>query len=137
MEFKDRILINSLPKSGTHLLAKAIEIFGYEEHFSDRPNLKDDSEFETPIFLNRGHVLKALKKEKITPNTEESRDKITIGSLSDLYVETSLLKRWLNAIKPGKYILGHIPKTPILNPLLRDINYHHIFIIRDPREKLC
>ena len=29
----DRILINSLPKSGTHLLAKAIEIFGYEEHF--------------------------------------------------------------------------------------------------------
>lgn len=129
----DRVLVNSLPKSGTHLLAKAMEIFGYEEHFSDRSKLQDDSEFETPIFLNRGWALKALKKEKITPNTEKSSGQIPIGSLSDLYVEKDILKRWLNAIKTGKYILGHLPRTPILNPVLREINYHHVFIIRDPR----
>ncbi|MDE5110531.1 MAG: sulfotransferase domain-containing protein [Trichodesmium sp. St7_bin2_1] len=128
----DRILINSLPKSGTHLLAKAIEIFGYEEHFNPRSNL-DESEFKTPIFLNRREVLKGLKKENITPNTEELSTKISIGALTDLYVETSILKHWLDAIKPGKYILGHIPKTPLLSPLLEDINYHHVFIIRDPR----
>ena len=44
----DRILINSLPKSGTHLLAKAIEIFGYEEHFNPRSNL-DESEFKLSL----------------------------------------------------------------------------------------
>jgi hypothetical protein len=130
---KERILINSLPKSGTHLLAKAIEILGYEEHFSDRPNLQDDSEFETPIFLNRREVIKALKKEKSAPNKEKSSAQICIGALTDLDVETSVLKRWLQAIKPGKYLLGHIPATPLLNPLLAEINYHHVFIIRDPR----
>ncbi|MCH2049458.1 MAG: sulfotransferase domain-containing protein [Trichodesmium sp. ALOHA_ZT_67] len=128
----DKVLINSLPKSGTHLLAKAIEIFGYEEHFSTSSKL-EGSEFKTPIFLNRREVIKGLKKENITPNTEEISTKISIGALTNLYVETSILKHWLDAIKPGKYILGHIPKTPLLNPLLGEINYHHIFIIRDPR----
>lgn len=132
---KDKILINSLPKSGTHLLAKAIELFGYQEHFNYHPNLKNDLELETPIFLNRKWTLKALKKYQNAPHThiQESGSKIAIGALTDLYVETSILKYWLQAIQQGKYILGHIPITPFLNPLLAEINYHHFFIIRDPR----
>ena len=134
---KDKIFINSLPKSGTHLLAKAIEIFGYQEHFTDHSNLKNnlELELETPIFLNHKWTLKALKKQKNTQNrhTQESDSKIAIGALTDLYVETSILSYWLQAIKPTKYILGHIPMTPFLNPLLAEINYHHFFIIRNPK----
>ncbi|MEA5469989.1 sulfotransferase domain-containing protein [Spirulina sp. 06S082] len=130
MKLKERIFINSLPKSGTHLLAKAIEIFGYEEHFSDRPNLEDNSESITPILLNRREVIKALKKENLTPNLNEG---ISIGALTDLFVQPSILQHWLEAIAPGKYILGHIPQTPLLHPLLEAIGCHHVFIIRDPR----
>lgn len=130
MKEKKRILINSLPKSGTHLLAKAIEIFGYEEHFSDRSNLEDDSEFITPILLNRREVLKALKRANLAPNTDAG---ISIGALANLFVEPSVLKNWLDAIQPGKYILGHIPYSSLLNPLLAEIAYAHVFIIRDPR----
>ena len=90
---------------------------------------------ETPIFLNHKWTLKALKKQKNTQNrhTQESDSKIAIGALTDLYVETSILSYWLQAIKPTKYILGHIPMTPFLNPLLAEINYHHFFIIRNPK----
>lgn len=130
MKSKQKILINSLPKSGTHLLAKAIEIFGYEEHFSDRPNLEDDAEFLTPTLLNRREILKALKKENLTPNSDAG---ISIGALSNLFVEPSSLQRWLDAMKPGKYILGHIPYNELLNPVLEAIGFHHVFIIRDPR----
>ncbi len=131
---KDKVFINSLPKSGTHLLAQAIEIFGYEEHFKEQVNLQDEWQLETPRFLTYQWVMKVLKKEQKTSQTEDSQGKIGIGAAaSDFYVETSALKRWLNLIKPGKYILGHVPQTPLLNPLLADINYHHFFIIRDPR----
>ena len=51
-----RVLINSLPKSGTHLLAKAIEILGYQEHF-DHEN-HDSSPI--PWFLNYREVRKKL-----------------------------------------------------------------------------
>ena len=131
---KDRVFINSLPKSGTNLLTKAIEIFGYEEHFSGSFNLEDEWQLETPRFLTYRWVMKVLKKEPIISQTEDSKGKIGIGAaVSDFYVETSTLKRWLNLIKPGKYLIGHVPQTPLLNPLLADINYHHVFIIRDPR----
>jgi hypothetical protein len=131
---KDKIFINSLPKSGTHLLAQAIEIFDYEEHFKQQVNLQDEWQLETPRFLTYQWVMKVLKKEQKTSQKEDSQGKIGIGAaVSDFYVETSALKRWLELIKPGKYILGHVPQTPLLNPLLADINYHHVFIIRDPR----
>jgi hypothetical protein len=131
---KDRVFINSLPKSGTHLLAQAIEIFGYEEHTSINAALEDEWELETPRFLTYRWVMKVLNKEQKTSQTEDSKGKIGIGAaVSDFYVETSTLKHWLNLIKPGKYILGHVPQTPLLNPILGDINYHHVFIIRDPR----
>jgi len=36
-----RILVNSLPKSGTHLLTKAVEIFGYNDYANtQKPNQK-------------------------------------------------------------------------------------------------
>lgn len=134
VEPKDKIFINSLPKSGTHLLAQAIEIFGYEEHTSISADLEDEWELETPRFLTYRWVMKVLnKEEKISP-TEDIEEKIGIGAaVSDFYVERSALKRWLNLIQPGKYILGHVPQTPLLNPLLAEIDYHHVFIIRDPR----
>ncbi|MFN7525644.1 MAG: hypothetical protein ACK5RD_21420, partial [Aphanizomenon sp.] len=73
-----RVLINSLPKSGTHLLAKAIEILGYQEHF-DHEN-HDSSPI--PWFLNYREVRKKLSDEEKLTSTEYSNEKISIGALT-------------------------------------------------------
>ncbi|NEQ11468.1 MAG: sulfotransferase domain-containing protein [Moorea sp. SIO4E2] len=128
-----RVLINSLPKSGTHLLAKAIEIFGYQEHFTNGDNLKDDSDLETPIFFNYREVKKALQKEKSSQKTEAPNKQISVGALTPLYVDKSVFRHWLEVMSEGRYILGHIPQTPVLSEVLADLDYHHVFIIREPR----
>jgi len=119
--FSDRLLINSLPKSGTHLLSQAVEILGYKEHFKERDRK------EIPLFLNYREV----KKRAV--NLKESDEKISIGALTANYVDSVTFRHWLSLIAPKQYILGHIPWTSLLTPILRDLNYRHIFIIRDPR----
>ncbi|NES18188.1 MAG: sulfotransferase domain-containing protein [Symploca sp. SIO3E6] len=128
-----RVFINSLPKSGTHLLTKAIEMFGYQEHFTHDENFQDDPERETPIFLNYREAKKALQKAKISPKTEDIDQQICVGALTPLYVEKSILRHWLEVMSEGRYILGHIPYTPLLSEVLADLDYHHVFIIREPR----
>lgn len=67
-----RLLINSLPKSGTHLLAKAVEILGYKEHF------ETGEVTETPLFFNYREVKKRLQHQT------ESDQKISIGALTPM-----------------------------------------------------
>ena len=123
-----RILVNSLPKSGTHLLTKAIEIFD----FQDYAKTVKKSEQKVPVDLNYRRVKSRLNELKEQPllNTEET---INIGSLSPLYVNPSIFKGWLEQISQGEYIAGHVLYSPVLTPLLTELNYYHIFIIRDPR----
>ena len=121
----DRVLINSLPKSGTHLLSRAIEILGYKEYFTASGYIND-----TPRFFVYREIKAALDKKWDTKDTGE---KIRIGALTALYADSSIFRHWLALIPKGRYIFGHIPYTPVLNPLLADLNYQHIFIIRDPR----
>jgi len=129
-----KLLINSLPKSGTHLLASAVEVLGYQEHFKSHhflQKLLTSLGWSTPIFLNYREVNKALRAEKFIPQ-KTNAEQISIGALTPCYVPASTLQRWLKAISQSKYILGHIPWTPALNPILDALNYHHIFIIRHP-----
>ena len=131
---KNKVFINSLPKSGTHLLAKAIEIFGYQEHLNAPLDIENNSQSEIPEFLDYQGIMKVLKKEQIISDIENTREKINVGAaVSGFYIKTSIFKGWLNAIKPNFYILGHIPKAQILSNILTETNYHHLLIIRDPR----
>lgn len=125
-----KVFINSLPKSGTHLLLNVMELLGYREHFKDN-NYSEHPEIKPPIFFNHREVKKALAK--INYNPEDTSEKISVGALTPLYVPPSILRQWLDVIAEGKYILGHIPWTPLLSPILDDLSYHHVFIIREPR----
>ena len=60
---KDRVLVNSLPKSGTHLLAKVIQIFGYHEYFTS-----DNYISNTPKFLGSYEIRRVLKNQKVIDN---------------------------------------------------------------------
>lgn len=126
-----RILVNSLPKSGTHLLAKAVEVFGYREHFADSGGLDAPSRV-TPIFLNYREVRDALARDNRTPcRTGEAT--VEIGSLTPIAVDAATLERWLGAVAEGCYLMGHLPWSESVSPLLARIGYRHLFIIRDPR----
>lgn len=121
-----RVLVNSLPKSGTHLLAQAVALFGYREHFAEEDI--DDPARRTPIFLNYREVLDALAREPTTENAT-----VAVGSLRPVPVPVAALRGWLDALPGGRYLLGHVPWTPLLPPLLAGLGYRHVFIIRDPR----
>lgn len=125
-----KLFINSLPKSGTHLLSKTVELFGYHEHF-DPQNL-DDSERVTPLFFNYREVKNALAKhsEQAISNDE---DAIYVGTLTPVYAGAEHFRRWFGALASGSYILGHVGYSEKLSQILAEIGVHHLFIIRDPR----
>ena len=127
-----RVLINSLPKSGTHLLAKAVELCGFQEHFDSAD--KDDLQRITPLFLNYREV-----KDAMAQQAAECRSAATIpvGTLTPAYVDAQTLGEWLAAMPSGRYLLGHIGWTPALAPILNAHQVKLVFIIRDPRAVLA
>lgn len=128
-----RLFINSLPKSGTHLLAKAAELFGYREHF-DPENL-DDPARVTPIFFNYREVRDALARQRGPEPSQPSADAdgIYVGTLTPVYAGVEDFLRWFNGLATGRYVLGHVGYSPALGPLLRECGVAHLFIMRDPQ----
>jgi hypothetical protein len=127
---QSRVLVNSLPKSGTHLLTRAIEIFGYKEYSTHRGYIRrmlDSLGFSTPKYFNYRQAKDSLKKGKSTDN------KIAIGAFTPYFVNQPTMRYWLNTVPYGQYIQGHIPFTPALTPIITELNYFHLVIIRDPR----
>ena len=121
-----RLLINSLPKSGTHLLAKVAELCDYQEHFK-APSYNKNS----PLFFNYREVKNALKKENLSESS--AADAIYVGSLTPVAVDKNTFKTYLDSLVEHHYILGHVAWTPHLSNILTELNYQHLFIIRDPR----
>ena len=128
---QSRIFINSLPKSGTHLLAKTVELFGYREHFADDATL-DNPARVTPLFINYREVRDALAREQKQPAVSAD-GAVAVGTLTPVYVAPATFGHWLDALAPGRYLLGHVMYSPALRPLLADLGYRHLFILRDPR----
>ncbi len=125
------VFINSLPKSGTHLLAKTVELFGYREHFADDA-IQDDPARVTPLFINYREVKDALTRAQKQP-AASADGTVAVGTLTPVYVDPSIFGAWLAALQPGHYLLGHVMYSPALRPLLAHLGYRHLFILRDPR----
>lgn len=122
-----RLLINSLPKSGTHLLAKVAELSNYSEHF----NGQETNTASTPMFLNYRETKRGLSDM----GQQESlcRDAILVGSQTPVAVAFDTFRRWLSALQSQQYILGHVAWSSTLSRILDELGYRHVFIIRDPR----
>jgi Sulfotransferase domain len=125
-----RVFINSLPKSGTHLLMKAVELFAYQD-YAENPHVLTKN---MPIILSHSQLKKELAKFSL-PTVAEA-EAICVGALSPLFVAPELFKEWLTDMPEHHYIFRHIPYSPALSPVLAELNYRHLFIIRDPRAVL-
>ena len=101
-----RILVNSFPKSGTHLVTAALD------HF---PDLRTAG-----IHIHQQSFVHGATEESQTrAQPELDWDKVH-----------TTLKR----AKPGQYVTAHFLPHPPLLEILEELGYRTIFVYRDPRD---
>jgi hypothetical protein len=83
------------------------------------------------MFLNYREAKNAVARY---PSSEAlAQPMIPVGTLVPFQVAMPIFRQWLALMAPGRYILGHITWTTDLGPLLSELHFRHIAIIRDPR----
>lgn len=127
---RPRVLVNSLPKSGTHLLAQAVGLLGFPEHPAARDGGGPTTDL--PPFLNYREVREALAASGHSP-VAPGAEMIRVGSLAPCPVPLPAFRTWLGALPAGHCLLGHVLPSPALGPLLAEFDCRHVFILRDPR----
>ncbi len=127
-----RLLINSMPKSGTHLLVKTVELLGYQNFLN--------SLFKKVLSKLGLWVPSSLIYEGVNRNIaflfqrRNYEATVDIGVMSPVAVSYRLSKKWLQRVGSGSYIAGHVPYSEEFKDLLHELYFKHILIIRDPRD---
>lgn len=121
-KYKSVVFANSLPKSGTNLLQKALGLLGYEYANLGIADSLINGKFPQLRKLVRGNFF--------------GNDSINLGLDSTVTISGSWLNRRLQKLKPGEYISGHANYSEYLNFLLNQHNIKKLLIIRDPRDVL-
>ena len=134
-----KILVNSMPKSGTFLLCKAIDLIGFNNIARRNLLQKIFSKLGVGLPSGFGHATVAkhwLRRIYGYFSYECKTSMIPIGVVSPVNVPAKLMAHWLKTIPIGHYIPGHIPWSLELDKILCQLGYRHILIIRDPRDVL-
>ena len=131
-----RIFVNSVPKSGTHLLTRIVSLLGYRSTSSNRyviqkiltrMRLGHPNVFTFPT-VNR-NLIKIMYDwyDKIHPHV-----KVPIGVTLRAQVSHNLMYRWLLSIHPGCFVSGHVPWSQTTDQILKQLGFKHVIIVRDP-----
>ncbi len=126
-----RILVNSLPKSGTHLLTRSVELFGFKEYFTQRSLSAKMAEMiglGIPKLLNYRQAKLSRKR-----HIKDTRQPIPIGALSPYFINRATAQYWFSKYPYHHYIHGHVPYSLELAEILTALDYRHLLIMRDPR----
>ena len=108
-----RVIVNSLPKSGTHLVEKAIRLLtGWNQ-----PPLQISS-------ATAGRFAPADPGDPLAP----------IGVGLPVQVSIAKLRDALGRLVPGQLVTAHIPHSPAMASLLSDLGFGMFLVIRDPRD---
>jgi hypothetical protein len=99
-----RILANSPPKAGTHVLSTLL------------------SRLPQVMFSGRHH----------NPNEFRVRQPADVPG-PDVYAWESVRKQYAK-VRPGQFATGHFPATPEFQQVLRDLGMRTVVIFRDPRD---
>lgn len=106
------IFLNSIPKSGTHLLAKAL---------MGLPNVS--------------HSGSHLERKKIAEFVDPGVD-FPVEGREDMHIPNDMpaIERLLQTIGPGQFITAHMVFNYPMRKVLRDLNYKKLLLLRDPRD---
>jgi hypothetical protein len=113
-----RFLVNGLPKTGTHLAKKILQLSGIQPH---------------PFTLGAYHADQAVMSWDKSRASSYGRA-IEIGALHPKPIHELLLRQLLRSIPPGQVFNGHCTHTPGLSTLLHEEDIQVVSIIRDPRD---
>ncbi len=115
-----RVVANSVPKSGTHLLARLLVLLGFEQ-------------------ANIGGIRSHLVSGPYAPIKRLLRgrgsEKVTVGVVSPEQVDRRWLGRRLaGRVADGQFVTAHCVHTPELAGLFRELGMRTVCILRDPRD---
>ena len=123
------IFVNSLPKSGTHLIARCLDLMGYQN--------KQKRFIAADWIENNSLIKKSIKR--LLNDSLMARNSVRVGLDVSVCISDSKLKKHLFCAaneNVNNYILGHAPHSDLLLSLLEQSNIKTLFIIRDPRDVL-
>lgn len=106
------IILNSLPKSGTHLALKLLR---------DLPGL-------TEVRFQ----LSAFTADFFAPDSDE--DTVDIGVTMPRAVSLAKVRRRLSEMPAGSFISAHVPHSEEMAAVLRELDYKMVVLLRDPRD---
>lgn len=102
-----RVLANSMPKTGTHLVAALLK---------NLPHM---------LFSGRHHTLPQFE----LPGAPRATERRGVWK-----VDWDRLERSLAAVNHGQYMTAHFAPAPELLAMLEKLEYRNIIIMRDPRD---
>jgi Sulfotransferase domain len=147
-----RIVANSIPKSGTHLLDRLLVLlgFGMVDLGGTRPHLVKSSD-RFPMVNQRLKSILGLRKPEdvmgIGPHLVEGGrfpparkflrgrgEKVTVGVVSPQHISRRWLARRLSKVPDGSFVTAHCVYTPELAGLFHEGGMRVVCILRDPRD---
>jgi hypothetical protein len=113
-----RVLVISLPKSGTNVLESTL------------------AEFAGMSEAKRLGLNNRMRLHPFNGIPFSGQEECLMGVTRPVRVKLSAVKSSLKRISPGKYALGHIPYQKNVHELIRQFAIWPIFVILDPRDAL-
>lgn len=105
------IILNSLPKSGTHLAIKLLE--------------------GLPGVRRVRFQISGMTAGLFAPGPSD--ETIEIGVAAPKQVSLDEVGKRLRRVPPGAFVTAHVPYSEALARLLKDLGYRMVLMIRDPR----
>jgi hypothetical protein len=122
-----RILATSLPKSGTFLLVRLLELLGFSPA---GPQLSAS----LVRLTDRNPFRRLLKRRRVWhPGMDEAGLRVDLD-IPENRIRESALRSLLARVPTQSFLTGHLPYSPELEAVLLDQGFRVLFIIRDPRD---
>ena len=123
-----RIIANSLPKAGTHLLVRFLQLAGYEYVRKGLTGALIRSTQRNPI-------KRYLTSRKRCTSNDSGCYQIDLDNLGNR-IKKKYLDSFINSIPENSFIPAHLPYSEELDCYLSAQRLKVIYIIRDPRDVL-
>lgn len=123
---KHKIIVNSLPKSGTHLLERVLNNYPQVQFSGRHIGHTKDSSY---LWLRLELPLKLFNSVRIP-----SKDELLMVTDVPRYTSKQKLKKELVSISNNEFLTAHLPYSDQASELLQKLNYKMLLMIRDPRD---
>jgi len=115
-----RVFLNAVPKTGAHLVERALELMGYR---------RGQRSIGSAAVIGRKQLVNALLRRPVV-----TADMVIVGIEMPAPVRSSWVRRRLGGTSLGEYLRGHVRYSEYFEHLLREREFHVIHMVRDPRD---